>query len=151
MRYTTKELATLLKQSPENIRVWTLEFSRHLSPSAVPKEKGRHRSYTDEDISVLALAADFKDRGLLFEEIHEALDSGERLTPKTNPLAVATFQEQIAVIQMQLDDTKQLLTKSNERAVAAEGQVALLERQLEQYKAELRNAYIEIGTLKPRG
>lgn len=77
MAYSTNDLKTLFNVAPETIRNWTREFARHLSVTANP-ESGRNRLYTDDDLQVLDLIRTMRENSHSYEEIHAALDSGQR-------------------------------------------------------------------------
>jgi len=97
--FSPGELATLLQQSRENIRLWSIEFAPFLTESAAPKEKGKHRSYTDADVSVLALVADYANRDIPFSEIHKALDADDRMIPASVLLNGAEPDKSLALQQ----------------------------------------------------
>ena len=67
--YSTPEVAAFYKRTDQTIRAWAEEFSAHLSPTANPG-KGKGRNFTLEDMRVLALVADMKDRSATYEDIH---------------------------------------------------------------------------------
>ena len=85
LAYTTNDLKTIFTVAPETIRNWTREFSRHLSVTANP-EMGRTRLYTDDDIKCLDLVNKMREGGSSYEEIHAALDAGQRgAEPNVSP------------------------------------------------------------------
>jgi DNA-binding transcriptional MerR regulator len=75
--YSSSQAAAVYHVSNETIRNWSEEFSRYLSFMANPG-KGRTRSFSDEDMQVLALIAEMKANGSTFEEIHISLGRGQR-------------------------------------------------------------------------
>lgn len=77
MAYTTNDLKTLFNVAPETIRNWTREFSRDLSITANP-ESGRNRLYDEDDLQILDLIHKMRESGSSYEEIHAALDAGQR-------------------------------------------------------------------------
>src|SRR4051812_5253317 len=109
MKYSPGELATLLKQSSENIRLWSIEFAPYLSKSAVPEKRGKHRAYDESDVSVLALVADYTNRNIPFEQIHKALANDERLMPSISPSGIAAQQSQLVALQTKLAEIEQSL------------------------------------------
>ena len=70
--YTMAEACKQFGISREALRNWVIEFSPYLS-EAVNVEARRQRRLSDEDMQVLALVGEWKSRGKLFAEIHEAL------------------------------------------------------------------------------
>lgn len=77
MLYSNRHIASLFHISRETVRLWSNTFARHLSISATPSA-GRHRTFNDDDLRVFALIKELKGRGLVFDEIHAALDNGQR-------------------------------------------------------------------------
>jgi DNA-binding transcriptional MerR regulator len=75
--YGTKQAAVMYDVSEQTIRIWTEEFSQHLSFPANPGNR-RTRQFTYDDMGVLSLIADLKKRGSTFADIHAALENGER-------------------------------------------------------------------------
>lgn len=148
MKYSSSDLMEMFGQSKETIRLWSITFKQFLSPTASSGLKGQRRFYDENDLEVFALIRDMKMRKITFDEIALSLANGERGEPPITSSALATRQDQVLILQLQLDDTKRLLAKESERAITAEGQVALLERQLAAAQTELREAYKRIGKLE---
>ena len=85
MSYLSKHLATLFKIAPETLRQWTIEFKDYLSPTANPGAN-KQRTYTVEDTQILSYIAEQKKAGFTFEEIHVALQNGQRAeAPNLSP------------------------------------------------------------------
>ena len=125
MAYTTNDLKTIFNVAPETIRNWTREFSRHLSVTANP-EMGRTRFYTDDDIKVLDLVNKMRESGSAYEEIHAALDAGQRgMGPNVSP-----------------EELKSIVTGETEKKLALE--IQMLRRQLAVSESQLQ----EMNTLK---
>jgi DNA-binding transcriptional MerR regulator len=120
MDYNTRAIATLYGVTIETIRNWTQEFERHLSVIANPG-KGRHRSYSQEDMEVIDYIATCRDENMSFEEIHAGLDAGQRgKSPELPPeevkslvlgeqgkrlsLEVDYLQRSLAKVQQERDD-----------------------------------------------
>jgi len=76
----TVEIAAYFKKTEPTIRAWASEFAEYLSPMANPG-RGKGRSFTPDDLTVLSLVAEMKDRNHTFEDIHTALKSGQRGDP----------------------------------------------------------------------
>lgn len=105
--YTTGQLASLFSVNTETIRRWTKEFTRHLSVQATPGNS-RTRLFNDEDVSVLALVANMKTSRATFEDIHAALDSGQRGEiefPEPSSVTVPSdrIQQQLVHLQNELE------------------------------------------------
>lgn len=133
--FSPKDLHALLQQSPENIRLWSIEFARHLSESAVPKRRGQHRSYTQADVSVLGLVADYANRSIPFNQIHKAIDDGERMTPTS--IITPTPPDTTLALQSRIIDLELELAAERAQRHEAEGQVKLLERLLREANERL--------------
>lgn len=145
MIYTPEDLRKRFNVAKETLRQWSIEFAPYLSPSATPTDKGKHRLYTDDDLGVLALVAELKDRGVTFDEIHLALKNGQRGDVPDDPdgLALIPQQQQVALIQARVLE----LQDEVERLKPFEGQV-MVERTLrEHYQEQLKIAQEEIARL----
>lgn len=70
------EVAGHLGVSRDTVKTWTHEFAEHLSLTANPS-KGKERQFTEADLRVLALVADFWEDDPDFENIHAMLNCGE--------------------------------------------------------------------------
>lgn len=133
---TALETANLFKISREAVRKYCLEFDTYLSPVARP-QKGRQRMFTLDDLEVIALIIELKGQGKIFTDIHGALANGQRgsVPEITSQLTIQPNSQQS--LQAQITDlTTQL---GHERALRhkAEGQVELLEKQLEKLQERL--------------
>lgn len=122
MLYTSTHAATLFHVSTETIRNWAEVFSPYLSVTANPG-KGRTRSFTTEDMQVLALVAEMKSKGATFDEIHVALQNGQRGDPP--PLMVEEVQaiitgEQEKKLSLEIEYLKRSLKEALARAQEAE-------------------------------
>lgn len=122
MPYSSRHVSALFAVSGETVRAWSEEFSRHLSPTANPG-KGRHRQFSEEDMTVFTLIAELKAQGMTFDDIHIALDNGQRgqapvLPPEEVQMIVASehekrlsleveyLQRSLSKIQQELEDTR---------------------------------------------
>ena len=121
MNYSSKHLALLFGVSLETVRNWCDEFNDYLSMTANPG-KGRHRSFTEEDMGVMSLVSQFKRQGMMYEDIHVALKSGERGE----------------IPALGLEEISALANDDNERALTL--QVESLSRQLQTLHIELEKA-----------
>ena len=110
--YTSTHAATIFNVSNETIRNWAEQFSRYLSFTANPG-KGRTRNFTVEDMEILSLIAEMKNKGSTFEDIHVALGVGQRGDAP----------------ELLVDDVKAMLNGEQERRLVLE--VEYLKRSLQ--------------------
>lgn len=146
---TTKHVSRLFNISRETVRVWAREFNQYLSPSARP-EKGQKRVYTDSDLEVFALIAEQKDAGLVYEQIHTMLQSGERGKAPDSEIVIVAGQETQKVVALQrqiIDLERELQTAQSDRAMQA-GQITELRQQLTAAQQEIKQLNREIGRLQ---
>ncbi len=129
--YTAQQAAILFTVADVTIRTWCDEFAQHLSPTANPGTN-RKRWLTSEDMTVFALISDLKKEGKTYQDIHAALDNGERGTPP--PLEPADIQTSI--------------TTDHQRQLQAD--ISRLMQELGTTRQELENAHLESQTLKDR-
>ncbi|MBZ0291640.1 MAG: MerR family transcriptional regulator [Anaerolineae bacterium] len=106
MYYTSRHVRILFNIAAETVRNWCDEFERHLSPTANPG-KGKHRNFTEDDMRVFALIAELKNQGLSYDEVHLALDNGQRGDPPQLPAdemrdLVATEEKQQITLEMEV-------------------------------------------------
>lgn len=162
----TAEVAAYYKRTDQTIRAWAREFSRHFSPTANPGG-GKGRNYTVEDLEVIALIAEMKDRNATYEEIHAALDAGQRGDPpnlSTADLKVLRATEgekragfEIQALQQHIVDIQARMKQAEERAEAAEiraiqlgqdkaaltAETSVIKSELERAREELKAAQEE--------
>lgn len=141
MHYTTKQLYSAFSVSHQTIKNWASEFADYLSPTATP-ETNKRRVYTDEDVRVFDLVCRLKKEGKVYEEIRGALGAGQRgelpdmpheIMPVSNGSAIALAHQRILQLQTEIE----ILKDERDKRIAAEGQVMLLERQLERTQDKL--------------
>ena len=72
------ELPRAFNVTSTTLRNWSAEFADHLPPSANPP-KSETRSYSEEDVAVLALVAVMREENQPYAAIHAALADGGRL------------------------------------------------------------------------
>ncbi len=116
--FTTKQTAAIFAKSVETIRLWAKTFGEFLDPLATP-EKGKDRNFTENDLQVFALVAEYKNAGNSNDEIAVTLRSGERgrapdILPEEAQHLVSTETERRLVLQVQELHT-QLRTAYEER------------------------------------
>jgi DNA-binding transcriptional MerR regulator len=151
--YSTPEIAAFYRRTDQTIRAWAEEFVRYLSPTANPG-KGRGRSFTLEDMQVLSLVAEMKDRGATYEDIHAALQAGQRgdspsLSDSDMKLLKATEGEKRAAIEIQalqqhIVDLKERLNRAELKAAEADEMRQELVRS--ETKREMLQSQLDIST-----
>ena len=149
MMHTTTELANLLNKSPETIRRWVEEFKAHLSPIANPATG--QRRFTDDDVRVLTLVYALKEQGKIYDEIHIALQNGERgelLTnaSKSQGIQITTANHELATLQEEIMDLKYEV----ERLKRYEAQHELLNKMLTDAYTKIDLLNQQIGRLTPK-
>src|SRR5258706_11834416 len=77
MEYTTQHIQQFFKVSPQTVRNWCDAFGAWLSPTATP-DKNKARRFTDDDLSVFALAHELIKQGKEYEDVKAALGAGQR-------------------------------------------------------------------------
>lgn len=152
MSYTTKQLYSVFKVSHQTIKNWASEFADYLSPTATP-ETNKRRVYTDDDVRVFDLVSRLKKEGKVYEEIRGALGAGQRgdlpdmpheIVAVSNGSALAMAHQHIMQLQAEIE----ILKGERDRRLAAEGQVMLLERQLERTQDKLDDMREQVVQLK---
>jgi DNA-binding transcriptional MerR regulator len=102
--------------SSETVRQWSIEFSQYLSPSGQPGS-GKQKVFSDSDMLVLSLIAEMKQQRKTYEEIHVALQAGQRgdlpAMPASRVSALATTDREKS-LQLQLTFLQQELLKAQE-------------------------------------
>lgn len=147
IKYTTNHMANILDVSRETIRAWSYEFVDYLSEEAKPGE-GQRRHYNDDDVRVLALVAQLKQRRQPYAEIHVALAAGERADPPEGASALTSDTDKKKIISLEQEIVQlQEQVQGMQRDVA---QADLLREQLEEARAEISRLNREIGKLEGR-
>lgn len=128
--YSTQHVAALYDVAIETVRTWAQEFERHLSPTANPGRR-RQRMFTSEDMAVLDLIANLKAKGRTYQDIHVALDAGQRGgSPETPP---NELQDMIVN-----DDRRQLVALNDDLKRRIEKLYAEIEQLKELEKESIR-------------
>lgn len=139
--YTATQASQLFNVSRETVRRWSSEFKAFLSPTANPA-KDRQRAFTDADMEVFALIAEMKLQGRLFEDIRAALGAGQRGSAPANASAIVQSDvPRATALQTRVASLEKALTHSEARREE-------LQKQLDDTKRELREAYKQIGRLE---
>lgn len=140
-------MANILDVSRETIRAWSYEFVDYLSEDAKPGE-GQRRHYDNDDVRVLALVAQMKQKRQPYAEIHVALAAGERADPPEGASALTsdTDKKTIMLLEQEITSLKEQVDQM-QRDVA---QASLLREQLEEARGEIARLNREIGKLEGR-
>ncbi len=110
--YNSRHIAALFNVTGETVRVWAEEFAQYFSPTATPG-KGRHRSFSEDDLEVFALIAELKEQGQTFNDIQGALANGQRGTPPNIPpseVQAIMLNEQEKRLTVEVDYLRRTLT-----------------------------------------
>jgi DNA-binding transcriptional MerR regulator len=157
--YNSRHIAALFNVTTETVRVWSEEFARHFSPTATPG-KGRHRSFSEDDLEIFALVAELKAQGLTFNDIQVALSNGQRGTPPNIPASevqAIMLNEQEKRLTLEVDYLRKTLTKVEqerdnalqrlEEAMQVKEQNIRLQVELEYSKQRVSELKIEMEEL----
>lgn len=165
--YTAEHAAKLYGVAYETIRKWALEFEQHFSLGVNPG-KGRRRTFTADDMRILALIAEMKQRGQIFAEIHQELLQGKRgdppVTKPTDLTAIISeetvknlvtrneqLQQKIEALSRQIEEHRQLeieYAKLQGRFEAETQSRVRLEENIREIQDERVKLYEQIGQLK---
>ncbi len=139
MDYTSGDLIQRFNVTNETIRSWAAEFRQHLSIGANPLEEGKHRRFTFEDLEVFTLIHDMREKKASWDEIHTALEAGERgdpgtdlnaLIPIENVREIERLHNIIERLRAENTDLEAALNAATTRADRAEGAQDTLIQQL---------------------
>jgi len=152
--YKVKKASTIAGISPSAVRQWGKELESVLDDPANPKEPGAVRRYSEEDVIKLHTAKILRAEGQGWNEVIEAIESGDRLLPEpeiepespakkdsaliaaddwdrmTKPFRdhVATLEAQLDISQAKLDDERQARLSAEVEAARAAGQLEAIYR-----------------------
>lgn len=114
------------------VRNWAIEFAQYLSPTANPGE-GKQRTFTVEDLRVIAIIAEYKRNGATYEDIHAALKVGVRgeapdISEQELKALSATQGEKRASLEIQalqraIIDLREQLHRAEEKAAKVDSLV----------------------------
>ena len=177
MDFKSSHVQRLFDVSAETVRNWSDEFQKYLSVTATPGS-GRHRLFTIDDMEVFALVAELKEKGMVYADIHAALDNGQRgevpptlieqvqdlhLAMKVDQAqdAIARIQSDrdaaLAQLQSLHDENIRLQTRlevieevTSKRIEDSHKRVEGLERELEKARDEVKQLTSELGYLRGR-
>lgn len=91
---TPGQIATALNVSPATVRRWSARFARHLSPQT----PNRKRTYTPDDLAVLARVRDLSANGSPLDQVDQALSlSAQTSDASTALITLADFAQSLQV------------------------------------------------------
>jgi DNA-binding transcriptional MerR regulator len=161
-------VARLLKVDPVTMRRWTQRFGPYLSPSASPA-KGKTRAFTHDDVRVLRYIGILRDTGAQLEDIEIRLgemqnngwadlppvppewETSDDAMPVVEAASRAYELAQVAVLQKELEHTKNSLQAAQNRVVELESLLtgkAALETEKHVLELELVETRGEVERLK---
>lgn len=124
MLYTPFQVCAIYKCSATTLKNYCDLAKPFLSVHATP-ERGKHRYFTDADLSVIGICATSPD----YDAAYLALSNGQRASiPEvaTDITTTAESKRQVAALQSELMRLEAELESEKERRIEAEGQVKLL-------------------------
>jgi len=154
--YRVNDIAPLFQVQGNTIRQWSEEFTSYLSDDANP-QKGEVRLFSDNDLKVISLVAQMRNKRKTFDDIHASLAAGTRgeipksssdIVPIRNPLTlrvqelveesnaqqikIAKLETEIRILREQLDKTdnvdhKEELANLNQQIGKLQGKLESLE------------------------
>ncbi len=138
--YQSSDLQKFFSRSPETIRQWADEFARHLSDAANPPE-GVHRRYDEQDLLVFALINEMRESRAPTEDIHAALDEGERgelpvsafFKENGTELAIKLYQAntEIDILRTRLEKMEAQMEKYKEENIQLKTRIEEMEKRIE--------------------
>jgi DNA-binding transcriptional MerR regulator len=137
--YTVSDLAGSFDVSQQTIRQWSMEFKQYLSARANPG-RNRVRAYCEGDVAVLALVAQMKSMGHVYEDVHMALANGQRgevpdiekITRQPDALQIRTDKELLLA--------KQQAETALAHAAELEGRVKHIEEERDRWQERAEEA-----------
>jgi DNA-binding transcriptional MerR regulator len=162
--YKNQDIQALFNIAADTVRVWSDEFSKYLSPLATP-ESGKHRVYNDEDLKVFALVSEMRDKKMGYEEIHAALQNGQRgdvpeiastraieyRAEQQLQLAqhtIAELREQLSLAEARQQNLHDENIKLQADADNARSRIDELTAERNEYQDEIKQLQREIGRLE---
>lgn len=124
MLYTPSQVQIIFRCSASTLKNWCELAKPFLSVHATP-ERGRHRYFLDDDLSVLGIIATSPD----YDSAYLALSNGQRSAPPesaTEIVSSAEKQKEVMALRTELMRLEAELESEKERRIEAEGQVKLL-------------------------
>ena len=136
--------------SHQTVRRWTEEFEQYLSTNATPPE-GQMRLFTEDDLKVLALVADIKNRGGTYEDAHTMLRAGDRGEIPDAPPSDQQKQVVLSQLAIQNRELKQQIDTINAQKDAAEKEATELKEEVIRLQTRLEEAEKRITEFKEQG
>ena len=150
MKITPKQAAELLGISVPTLRRWSKQFTSFLSPGARPG-KGKHRSYTQGDMAVMARAKGLLEAGLTYQRVAGILagegeySGGRSLVPtpsgrEEEALIPIPFQEALARALELASQRNTQLAEAIEVLADQKAAIQELEERLEELEMTVQQA-----------
>lgn len=152
MAYRTGEAAKMVDIAPTTVRGWTAEYADYFSNLARPP-KGKARSFTFDDLTVLATIKELRSQQVDRQAVRDALAAGDRIDWQPEPLArirsrgerteehtamvtrlsatVAKYQGELGAVKEERDRLISQLAEAQADQVAAEKRAAGAEARAE--------------------
>lgn len=156
------DIKELFDVSHQTVRRWCDEFEQYLSSSATPPA-GEMRLFTDDDLRVLALVAQVKNNGGIYEDAHARLRAGERGEIPDEPpseqqkqmvmsqLAIQNkeLRAEIESLTREREATQAALKEKSEEVIRLQTRLEEAEKRIAEFKEQGRDDLLmEIGRLK---
>ena len=150
MDYTTQHIQAFFGNiSHQTVKNWCREFAKWLSPTATPGNN-KQRRFTDDDLSVFALAHEMLNKGKTYEDVQAALAAGSRgeIPSESVDLLPAPVSGQVLALRDSLDTAHSEIRRLQSALDEQRGRDKLLEEQLAAAQAEIKALNREIGRLE---
>lgn len=154
MLLNTRHLADLFGISPSTVKKYSGMYGQFLSEKARPQQERAHRLFDTDDLKVFSYVVQQTKLNIPHDDIILALANGARadIPSQYGEYSLSIDKsEQLLILQTrvtQLQSEVEILKGERDRRIAAEGQVMLLERQLEKVQEKLDDAKETIVQLK---
>lgn len=154
MLLNTRHLADLFGISPSTVKKYSGMYGQFLSEKARPQQEREHRLFDTDDLKVFSYVVQQTKLNIPHDEIILGLANGARadIPSRYGEYSLSIDKnEQLLILQTrvtQLQAEVEILRSERDKRIAAEGQVMLLERQLEKVQTKLDDAKETIVQLK---
>lgn len=158
--YKNSDLQELFNISHDTVRAWADRFGRFLSPLANPGD-GKHRTFNDDDLAIIALISDMRNKNMSWDEITAALERGEkgsvpdiaeeRALSLGAELQLSIMRNELDRMQHQLEIAQDDARTWRDKAKLLEGEMKAAEKQMEELKNQQQSRdelLMEIGKLR---
>lgn len=146
----------MLNIKPTTLKNWSRAYSTYLSESAAPKKAGLHRSYSLDDIRVLATVVELTGQGMSHDEAITSIANGTRAElPPTHAdySLVINSKDQLMLLQAHVRDLEaqvEILKGERDKRLQLEALLKQREDDLERARKEIRQLYREVAQLESK-